>query len=436
MSENQLIAMNQILNALPGGILRIVMDDELTIVDATDTFYKLTDMDSSKSKLPKSIFKTVYSADIIYYTRQIAAQKRRKDNQLLLFYRVLQKNGNLKWIMINGSKADEEYQKQGKALPVYICIASDMTEHMMEYRKTTQELDYHQTILELSKELFFEYVIATDTLIFSELFREVFGKESEIKEFGKKLEKTKMIHPADLKEVINIYKSMMSGKKQARIEFRMTAKDGETYRYVCYASIIFDDNKNPYKAVGKLSLVHTNCDEDNKPDIKIQHDPLTKVYTKDTAEHMITESISVQKPESVSAFFMCEVRNYKGLNDVAGMMDGENILTSIAGLIKRYFRSTDIIGRMGLGDFVVYMKDITSDRNVYQTAEYICREVNRLYNYDFSRNGAIINIGVVFVKGEAEYGTVSANAKAALVMAKKESTSSFEVFNPSANNKS
>ena len=151
---------------------------------------------------------------------------------------------------------------------------------------------------------------------------------------------------------------------------------------------------------------------------------------------MITESISVQKPESVSAFFMCEVRNYKGLNDVAGMMDGENILTSIAGLIKRNFRSTDIIGRMGLGDFVVYMKDITSDRNVYETAEYICREVNRLYNYDFSKNGAVINIGVVFVKGEAEYGTISANAKAALVMAKKESTSSFEVFNPSANNKS
>lgn len=432
MSENQLTNIDQMMNALTGGLLRIALDDELTIIHATDTFYKLVDIENSKStKVPKSLFKTVYSADIIFYTQQIATHNRKDDGQLLLFYRVLQKNGTLKWIMINGNKTDEEYQKQNKTIPVYFCMALDVSDHMMNYRKMEQELDYHRTILELSRELFFTYVIATDTLSFSELFREIFGKESEMRKFSNKLEKTKLVYPDDLPGVIQMYKSMMSGKKQARIELRMITKDGELARYVCYASIIFDENKNPYKVVGKLAVVHTNREEDIKIAPKIQHDTLTKLYTKDTAESMIVESLSTQNEVSISALFMCEVRNYKGLNEVVRIVEGENILTSIAGILKRQFRETDVIGRMGLGDFVIYMKDISSDRIVYEKAEYICREVNKLYSFDFNKNGVIINMGIALVKGQVDYSAALANAKAALVMAKTDNTSSFEIFYPS-----
>jgi diguanylate cyclase (GGDEF)-like protein len=433
MSDNQKFEMNQMLNALPGGLLRIAFDDELTIIYATDTFYELIDIDSSKqAKLPKSIFKTVYSADIIFYTQQIAARKQKKDDQFLLFYRVLQKNGSLKWIMINGNKTEEVYQKQSKTYPIYFCMALDVSEHMTNYRRLEQELDYHRAILELSKELFFEYVIATDTLTFSELFREVFGKESEIKSFSKRLENTNLVHNADLPGVIKIYKSMMSGKKQARIELRMTNKDGDVAWYICYASIIFDDNKNPFKVVGKLSLINT-IQEDKSTAPKYQLDTLTKVYNKESTENIVVENMLNQDSEAVSALFLCEVRNYKGLNEVIRIVDGENILVSIAGILNGMFRASDVIGRMGLSDFTVYMKNISTDKNAYDKAEYICKEVNKLYSYDYNKNSVVISIGVALVKGQADYAEVLSNAKSALVMAKKDNISSFEVFNPSLN---
>ena len=432
MSENETMDLDQMMNTSPCGLLKIALDDELTIIRAADSFYKLIEMDHSKqAKLPKSIFKTVYSADIIFYTQQIAAQKRRQDNQFLLSYRILQKNGSLKWILISGNKIDEELQKQNKSFPIYLCTSLDISEYMISYRRMEQELDYHRTILELSKELFFKYDIASDTLTFKELFREVFGKEPEIKNLSKKLEKTKIIHPADLPGVVKIYKNMMGGKKQARLEFRVITKDGDEAWYVCFASIIFDDNKNPYRVIGKMSLVNTK-QEDKKPP-KIQLDSLTKVYTKDCAESMIFDSMNNQDEEDISALFVCEVRNYKVLNEVVRIVDGENVLTSIAGILKKNFRSTDIIGRMGLGDFLVYMKGISSERNAYEKAEYICREVNKLYSYDFNKNGAILSIGVSLFRGQADLQAEMANAKVALTMAKKDSTSSFEVFYPSLN---
>ena len=433
MSNNQVIEIDQMLNTLPGGLLRIAMDDELTIVYATDTFCKLIEMDQSKSaKPPKSVFKTVYSADIILYTQQIANQKQRKDNQFLLFYRVLQKNGSLKWIMINGSKSDEEYQKQSKSYPIYFCMASDISDYMNEFRKMEQEIDYHRTILELSKELFFEYIIATDTLSFNLLFREVFDKETEIRGFSKRLEKTKLIHPADLPAVIKTYKSMMRGKKQARIELQMTTKDGDLAWYVCYASIIFDDNKNPFKVLGKLSLINTK-QEVKKTDPKLRLDSLTKVYTKESAEDLMVEDMSNKDDDAISAVIVCEVRNYKGWNEVVRIVDGENVLTSLADVLKKHFRGTDVIGRMGLGEFVIYMRNISSEINAYKKAESICNEANKLFDYTYNKNGVSISIGIAISKGQADYKTELANAKDALLIAKKESKSSFEIFYPSLN---
>lgn len=433
MGDTQSIDIDKIMKTLPSGLLRIALDDELTIIYASDTFYKLIDADISKpAKLPKTIVKTVYSTDIINYTHQMVAQKKRKDNQFLLFYRVLLKNGDLRWIMINGSKTDEIYKKNNKDVPVYFSMALDITDHMAEYKKLEQKVDYHSTISELSKELFFEYVIASDTLSFSPLFREVFGKESNITNFSYKLERTSIIYPADISGVIKTYRSVMSGKKQVRSEFRMITKDGDTAWYVCYASIIFDENKNPYKVVGKLSAIYKRKEEAEETP-KIQLDNLTKLYNKDTAERMMLDTMLNQDVESLSAILMCEVRNYKNINDIVRIIDGENILSTVANILKSSFRSTDIIGRMGLSEFAVYMRDINSDKSVYKRAEEICREVNDLYSYNYNKNQISISIGITFVKGSMDYASAMANAKTALVMAKKENSSSFDAFNPSIN---
>jgi len=430
MSENINTSMDMMTSGLPGGQLRIALDDELTVLYASDSFYELIEMNESKQAKPvKSIFKTVYSADIIFYTQQIAAHKQKNSDNFMLFYRVLQKNGSLKWIMINGKKTDEVYQKQSKTYPVFSCVALDMSDHMAAFRRIEQELDYHRTIMELSRELFFEYLIAADTLTFTELFREVLGKESQIKDFSKRLEKTKVIHPEDLPGVLKVYKSIMGGKKQAILELRLKTKDGDIAWYICYASIIYDENKNPFKVVGKLTQVHTK--QENRKEIPQEElDALTRVYTKESAETMITNSLRNQDPGDVSALFICEVRNYKGINEVVKIVEGENVLVAVSRILQGMFRTNDVIGRVGHGDFVIFINNIRSDRILYEKAETICREVDKLFSFDYNKNSVSISIGIALVKGPADYAEILANARSALVMAKKESKSSFEIFCP------
>ncbi|HWT76527.1 MAG TPA: diguanylate cyclase [Mobilitalea sp.] len=430
MEEYNKQQLDGLLQTAPGGIAKLAFDDMLTILYATDTFYSLIKnvTDKSSFKAPVALLRMVYSADIINLTQQIAAQKHRKDNMMNVNFRTLQQDGSFKWVMITGRKTEETCQIGSKSFPVYSCIAMDITSHMVNYKKLEQTNDYHRVISELSKDLFFEYEIATDTLSFSELFREIFGKDSTVTGFRKRLEKTKTIHPDELPAIISIYNSMMSGRKQARFELRLIPKDGNPCWYICYASIIFDENRNPNMVVGKLSTMNIVNKEDENPVKVTQLDATTNVCTKETAELLIKEAASKQDEDSLSALMIIDIRNYKGINEVRRSIQGENVLTSIGGVLKNIFRTSDVIGRLGLSEFVVYVKGLPTDRTAYELANRLCREIEALHSYEHTKNGIAASIGITLHRGAQEYATLIANANTALVMAKKIPTSSFEVF--------
>ncbi len=432
LGDMKSIDMGNLAKTVPGGIARLALDDNITIVQASESFYSLIKnvTDKAASGLPKSLVSVVYSLDVIYVTHQLAEQRDKKDNALIsLNFRVLQNDGRFRWIMVSGVRTEEEYQSKNKTYPVYVCMAIDATEHMQRYKKFETDIEYQRTLLELSRELYFEYDIASDTLVFTELFREVFGRDSVIKDFGKKLEKSKYIHPDELPAVIQIYKSMMGGRKQVRFEVRLIPRGSRPVPYLCYASIIFDENKNPYKLIGKLVMSNPLKKETEPPAYVPELDSVTKLAVKNSAEKMIQEALSKQGQDSLSALMLLEVRNYKTANLLKKILNGEDIITSIASLLQSGFRSSDVIGRYGAGEFIVFMKDIYSDRNAYEMAEQICREVQKTYSFKYNRSGITVSIGIAFARGARnEYPFLLSNAKAALIMAKKEAASSFDVF--------
>jgi diguanylate cyclase (GGDEF)-like protein len=331
--------------------------------------------------------------------------------------------------MVSGNKTEETYQSGAKAVPVYSCFIVDITSIMVSLKKSEQTNDYQRTITELSKELYFEYEIAKDTLTFTELFREVFGKDAVMPDFRSRLENTKLIHPEELPAVINIFNAMMSGKKQVRFEVRLFPKSGGPNSYICYASIIFDENRNPFKVVGKLALMNPMKKDEEAPVPLPELDALTGVCTKASAEAMILDEVSKQEPDGLSALMLVDVRNYKTINEIMKNINGENILTTLGNLLKSNFRSTDIIGRLGSSEFVVYLKGIRADKNAYNKAEQLCRAVEETHSYRYSKNGMSVSIGIAFLKGrQKEYPELLINANAALAMAKKVPNSSFEVF--------
>jgi diguanylate cyclase (GGDEF)-like protein len=221
---------------------------------------------------------------------------------------------------------------------------------------------------------------------------------------------------------------MMRGRKQARFELRMIPKDGIPCWYICYASIIFDENKTPCKVVGKLSTMNQAIPEKEASAHVPVLDSLTGVCTKESMELLISEAMKKQTKNTLSALLLIEIRNYKSINELRRAIGGENILAASGHMIREHFRTTDIIGRIGIDEFAVLIKDIPSDSTAYNKAEQLCKVLEAQYPYEHTKSGLTISIGITFIRGEQEFQTMLANANTALIMAKKVSTSSFEVF--------
>ncbi len=139
-------------------------------------------------------------------------------------------------------------------------------------------------------------------------------------------------------------------------------------------------------------------------------------------------SLSVNKKEALGALLLIDIRNYKNMDEIMKAVSGENLLSRIGTILRNKFRMTDIIGRTGISEFIVYIRDLPSDKIAYEIADGLCADINALYPYNNTKNGVYASIGIAFAKGVREYEHLYANANTALVMAKKSSAASFEVF--------
>lgn len=429
MSEKVMTDKKDLLRFLPGGIIKLVLDDDLTLLYATGTFLHLIRSAtlSLGREFPIAMKKIIYSADIIYVSQQLAMQKQRKDNMFILQFRILQPDGGFKWIMISGRRMEEEYINGSKAYPVYSCIAMDATSHMEKHNEIEQELKYQDIISGLSEDIFFVYEIANDTMIFKEVFREKFGKENVVKKFSSKLEKSKLIDPEERPQIIKIYQRIMNGKKQARFMMHLISKDGISTPYECYVSIIYDENKNPFRVIGKMTCNPLMKESD--PALKAQALEDVKIKQPEFLdENVMMETLKTYPLDSLSAFLLLEVRNYKIVNALVETLNGEDILTTIEVILKERFRTLDMIGRLSANEFFVFMRDISEEKNATDKAELICNDVDGLYSFEHIKNGMTISIGVNFItESQENYQAMVEATREALKEAKKEKNSAYVI---------
>ena len=68
---------------------------------------------------------------------------------------------------------------------------------------------------------------------------------------------------------------------------------------------------------------------------------------------------------------MIDLDNFKGVNDTYGHIAGDSVLKACATATKNVLRDSDIIGRQGGDEFVVYCRGIKSKEYALKKAEQI-----------------------------------------------------------------
>ncbi|MFI3207846.1 MAG: diguanylate cyclase [Eubacteriales bacterium] len=107
---------------------------------------------------------------------------------------------------------------------------------------------------------------------------------------------------------------------------------------------------------------------------RFEYDELTGCLRKKTFEEYSSGYIKNYGIES--AIFIIDVDNFKDINDNFGHQYGDIVLKNIGDGLRKIFRDSDYIGRIGGDEFMVFLKNISDVDIIEEKAELVLELVN------------------------------------------------------------
>lgn len=182
----------------------------------------------------------------------------------------------------------------------------------------------------------------------------------------------------------------------------------------------------------KNSQLECEIKERQKIETELEHlamiDPLTSIYNRRKFNEVLSYELRRDKryPSGLS-LILCDLDNFKKINDIYGHNTGDEVLKLFTEMIRRSIRSSDTFARWGGEEFVLLLPE-TGFETAIQIAEKIRQETE---NTLFSTAGKItVSFGITqYLDGDTEE-TLFKRADEALYKAKNNGRNRIEINPP------
>ncbi|KAI9135691.1 EAL domain-containing protein [Acaryochloris sp. CCMEE 5410] len=121
------------------------------------------------------------------------------------------------------------------------------------------------------------------------------------------------------------------------------------------------------------------------------YDSLTNLLNRSEFDSRLQESVNLAK-EDDTQYVLCylDLDQFKLVNDTAGHIVGDQLLTDLAHLLKQALRPDDVLGRLGGDEFGLLMQDCTLEE-----AQAFCEKlVTQVQNFRFQWRDSQFRVGV------------------------------------------
>ena len=206
-------------------------------------------------------------------------------------------------------------------------------------------------------------------------------------------------------------------------ELELKKENGRKTKWVI-CSIKYEAENDYY--IGFLKGIDERVTENRKLYEEARKDSLTKLINKAYSTQLIQDFI---QKKAVGALFIIDIDNFKSVNDTMGHLFGDEVIVSVANGIKSVFRQTDVVGRIGGDEFIVYMENITDREIISRKAKSVCDTVSNIYTGENEKVKISASVGIaVFPEDADNYNELFKMADHALYFTKNKGKNGFSFF--------
>ncbi|HWR23969.1 MAG TPA: diguanylate cyclase [Feifaniaceae bacterium] len=215
----------------------------------------------------------------------------------------------------------------------------------------------YRIIARESEDVVFEISIHEKWIEANENFRKLFGYN--VVKWNKEL--MRQVHSDDLEKLEAIYRDLKAGKRTMKDDMRIKRADGSYIWCRVLVAVLSDSGGKPVRVLGKITNIDTQKREAAWLLQRAQQDSLTNLYNNETTKYMVNRYLASEGADGIHGLILIDVDDFKSINDTRGHLFGDSVLTAASGRLRALFRSTDILGRIGGDEFMVFLKNV-SDR--------------------------------------------------------------------------
>ena len=179
-----------------------------------------------------------------------------------------------------------------------------------------------------------------------------------------------------------------------------------------------------------INIMQIMGDNRSKEDLqeKADNDQLTGLKNKIATEREIKEYMA-EYPDSIGMLFLVDIDNFKKINDTMGHAFGDEVLREIGRNIGVNFRVSDVIGRIGGDEFMVFLKNLKEDANTIKEAQKLTYFFKHFQVGDYVKYSVTASIGAaVFPAHGTDFESLYKSADAAVYKSKKRGKNQLSFF--------
>lgn len=285
----------------------------------------------------------------------------------------------------------------------------------------------------ISKDVQFKYNVLKDILYMPYMKPDGKLGYTEINDY-KSANYINYVHPEYREAFSEILDGTWAGVRNDKgcFEYRGKFINSKCYTWIKFNFIyIRNENKDIVSIIGRLSDIQAEKRAQRKLEMKLRTDSATGLLNKVATETITTEIFKgLSKSDDKFDYYILviDVDNFKFINDSYGHYLGDRAIKIVSKILKKHFRNTDVIGRIGGDEFFILLKNISKEM-----VEKKCYDM--LKNLKEEEFAMSLSIGISkYGKDGRDYITLFSKADIAMYQAKVSNKGKKVVFYDSTYN--
>lgn len=363
----------KVLNNLPTGVKMVHNDSDFTIDYISPGFLDMMGYteEEIQTRFDGKYINLIYPDDRETVFNDIVTQLKKSDI-VTMRYRTICKDGTLPWVETVSRLCPPDADGIERACSSVVDVSQITAASPAANNRALNIAARYETAVYQWGEFLFELNYKTNHFNFSQNFLKLFCIEPH-QELSDIL---MLIYEEDRNAFMSALKQCSLGITPDAMDLRLNLPGG-TQRWF---SLVFSSPEKlgdvVVSVLGKFTDVDKEKREHERLVMQVRHDSLTGLYTKSATESMIREQLSAY-PDLRYALFMLDVDGFKHINDRIGHFSGDVILRQLSDTLRSLFRQTDIVGRVGGDEFMIFITCGDEEETVIEKAERILKTVHQ-----------------------------------------------------------